>query len=195
MTAAPSLFSIAGAILISLGGGAAIVLALFRFLGEITARRILQKEQNVVLLQIEDLRKEIGLTSSSYDKHLSHVVAYYDLFYSHYLLCQQTAHADILRHPDREDIDTKKDFLANIDAFAENWNSRQGLLRLVLPSSTMLVHEQIISALNDFKDKVEEFDNSDQETRKALMDSFIKIDQLKQQLEQSLRHHLRTDKV
>ena len=191
----PSLFSIAGAILLSLGGGAAIVAGLFRYLGEITARRIIQKEQNIVLREIEELRKEIGLTSSSYDKHLGHVVDYYQIFYRHYLLCQRTAHADIVRHPDREDLNTKKDFLNKIDAFAEDWNSRQGLLRLVLPSSSMEIHEQIVTALNDFKDKVDDFDNRSQESRDALLHSFKEIDRLKQQLEANLRTHLRTDKV
>lgn len=188
-------FSIAAAILLSLGGGAAIVAGLFRWLGDITARRILQNEQNAVLLQIEELRKELGLTALSYDKHVHHVVDYYAMFYRHYQLCQRTSHADILRWPDREDIDTKKDFLEKIDSFAEDWNSRQGLLRLILPSPILIIHEKIISALNDFKDKVQDFDRSDQSSRDNLQQSFVKIDALKQQLETGLRNHLRTDKV
>ena len=188
-------FSIAAAILLSLGGGAAIVAGLFRWLGDITARRILQNEQNAVLLQIEELRKELGLTALSYDKHVHHVVDYYAMFYRHYQLCQRTSHADILRWPDREDIDTKKDFLEKIGSFAEDWNSRQGLLRLILPSPILIIHEKIISAFNDFKDKVQDFDRSDQSSRDNLQQSFVKIDALKQQLETGLRNHLRTDKV
>lgn len=190
-----SLFSIAAAILLSLGGGAAIVAGLFRWLGEITAKRIIQKERNTVLLQIEELRKEIRLASSSYDKHVHHVVDYYSTFYRHYQLCQQTSHADILRWSDREDLDTKKDFLSKIDAFAEDWNSRQGLLRLILPSQALTIHEQIIDEFNTFKKKVEDFDRSNQATRDELRDSFIRIDGLKKQLEACLRTHLRTDKV
>lgn len=188
-------FTTAAAILLSLGGGAAIVAGLFRWLGDITAKRILQKEQNVVLFQIEELRKELGLTALSYDKHVHHVVDYYAMFYRHYQLCQRTAHADILRWPDREDIDTKKDFLDKIDNFAEDWNSRQGLLRLILPSCILAIHEEIISALNDFKDKVQDFDRSKQKTRDELQQSFVGIDSLKRQLETALRNHLRTDKV
>jgi hypothetical protein len=168
---------------------------LFRWLGDITARRILQSEQNVVLLQIEELRKEICLAASSYDKHVHHVVDYYATFYCHYQLCQRTSHADILRWPDRDDLDTKKDFLDKIDAFAEDWNSRQGLLRLILPSPILAIHEQIISALNSFKDKVQAFDRGNQASRDELQQSFVRIDNLKKQLEAGLRSHLRTDKV
>lgn len=195
MPHATSPFSIAAAILLSLGGGAAIVAGLFRWLGEVTAKRIIQKEQNAVLLQIEELRKEIGLASSSYDKHVHHVVDYYATFYRHYQLCQRTSHADILRWPDREDLDTKKDFLSKIDEFAEDWNSHQGLLRLILPSQALIIHQQIIGEFNTFKDKVEDFDRSNQATRDELRESFIRIDVLKMQLEACLRTHLRTDKV
>lgn len=188
-------FSIAAAILLSLGGGAAIVAGLFRWLGEITAKRIFQNEQNVVVLQIEELRKEIGLAASSYDKHVHHVADYYATFYRHYQLCQSTSHADILRWPDRDDLDTKADFLNKIDAFAEDWNSRQGLLRLILPSPILAIHEQIISALNSFKDKVQAFDRSNQTSRDELQQSFVKIDGLKTQLEAGLRNYLRTDKI
>jgi hypothetical protein len=171
------------------------VASLFRWLGDITAKRILQNEQNVVLIQIEELRKELGLTALSYDKHVHHVVDYYAMFYRHYQLCQSTSHADILRWPDREDLDTKKDFLSKIDGFAEDWNSRQGLLRLILPRPILSIHEQIISALNTFKDKVQNFDRSAPNSHKELQQSFVKIDDLKQQLEASLRDHLRTDKI
>lgn len=188
-------FSIAAAILLSLGGGAAIVAGLFQWLGEITAKRIIQNEQNAVLLQIEELRKEIGLAATSYDKHVHHVVDYYATFYRHYQLCQRTSHADILRWPGRDDVDTKRDFLDRIDAFAEDWNSRQGLIRLILPSPLLAIHEQIISALNSFKDKVQEFDHGSHTSREELQQSFVMIDDLKKQLEAGLRRHLRTDKV
>ncbi len=188
-------FSIAVAILLSLGGGGAIVIGLVRWLGEITAKRILQNEKNVILLQIEELRKKLGLTALNYDKHVHHVVDYYAMFYRHYQLCQRTSYADILRRPDREDIDTKKDFLGKIDDFADDWNARQGLLRLILPNAIMVIHEQIISAINDFNEKVQAFDNSKQSTRDDLKQSFIKIDSLKKQLEAGLRNHLRTDKI
>lgn len=188
-------FSIAAAILLSLGGGAAIVAGLFRMLSDITVKRILQNEQNIILLQIEDLRKEISLATSSYDKHVHHVVEYYAAFYRHYQRCQRTSNMDISRHSDRDDLDTKKDFLDKIDAFAEDWNSRQGLVRLILPSPILAIHEQAISALNTFKDKVKTFDHGNQTSRDELKKSFVRIDDLKKQLESGLRNHLRTDKV
>lgn len=188
-------WSIAGAILTSLGGGALIVAALFRWLGDLAAKRILQREQNTVLTSLEGLKQELGLARLSYDKHVQHVVEYYALFYRHYQLCQMTEHADVIRHPEREDLDTKENFLKNVDSFASEWNSRQGLLRLILPNESLLLHEQIIDAFNDFKSKVKSFKRGKSESHQALRESFAVIDKLKQKLEKNLREHLRTDKI
>jgi hypothetical protein len=177
-------WSIAGAILASLGGGALIVAALLNWLGNIIAKRILQREQ-----------QELGLAHLSYDKHVQHVVDYYAMFYKSYQLCQRTARADLIRHPDREDLDTKKDYLAKVDDIASEWNNRQGLLRLVLPQPAFSLHEQAVVELNNFKNLVKAYDHNSIDSRNALKDCFVKNDAIKQQLESCLRVHLRTDKV
>jgi hypothetical protein len=188
-------WSIAGAILASLGGGAIIVAALLRWLGDIIAKRILQREQSVLLAGLEELKQELGLARLSYDKHVQHVVDYYAMFYKSYQLCQRTSRADLIRHPDREDLDTKKDYISKIDDIANDWNMRQGLLRLVLPQQALNLHEQAIGEFNAFKNLVKSYDNNSMESRNALKDCFIRIDAIKQQLESCLRIHLRTDKV
>lgn len=188
-------WSIAGAILFSLGGGAVIVAALLRWLGDIIAKRILHREQGALLAGLEELKQELGLARLSYDKHVQNVVDYYAMFYKSYQLCQRTSRADLIRHPDRDDLDTKKDYLSKIDDIADDWSERQGLLRLVLPRQALNLHEQAIAEFNNFKSLVKSYDNNSVESRTSIKDCFVRIDALKQQLEICLRVHLRTDKV
>lgn len=177
-------WSIAAVILASLGGGGVIVAALLHWLGNIIARRILQREQ-----------QELGLAHLSYDKHVQHVADYYAMFYKSYQLIQRTTQADLIQHPDRADLDTKEDYLAKVDDIASEWNNQQGLLRLVLPQKALNLHEQAINEFNKFTNLVKAYDHNSIESRNALNDCFSKIDTIKQQLESCLRIHLRTDKV
>ena len=191
----PSVWSIAGAILASLGGGAVIVAALLKLWGNVIAKRILQREESALAAGLEELKQELGLSRLSYEKHVLHVVEYYAMFYKSYLLSQRTARADLLRHPDRQDLDTKQDYLAKIDDIASEWTGRQGLLRLVLPQQALNLHEQAIDEFNNFKDLVTSYDCNSVESRDALKESFVKIDIIKKQIESCLRVHLRTDTV
>jgi hypothetical protein len=191
----PSVWSITGAIIVSLGGGAFIVAALLKWLGNVIASRILQREQSVLAAGLENLKQELGLSRLSYDKHVQHVVDYYAMFYKSYQLSQRASRADLLRYPDREDLDTKQDYLAKIDDIASEWGSRQGLLRLVLPQQVLNLHEQAIEELNNFKDLVTAYDCNSATSREALKRSFVKIDAIKKQIESCLRVHLRTDTV
>jgi hypothetical protein len=188
-------WTIAGTILTSLGGGALIVAVLLKWLGGIIAKRILQREQSALLTSLEDLKQELELVRLSYGKHVQHVVDYYTMFYKLYQLSQCTAHADLIRHPDREDLDTKKDYLSKVDDIASDWNNRQGLLRLVLPQQTLTLHERAISEFNNFKNLVKAYDRNSMESRNALNDCFRKINEIKQEIENCLRVYLRTDKV
>jgi hypothetical protein len=189
------IWSVPLAILTSVGGGAVIVVALVRWLAEVTAKRILQNEQHAILKSLEELKQELGLARLTYDKHVQQVVEYYGMFYKSYQLCQLTAGADITRRPGLPDLDLKGDYLNKIDSIADEWNAKQGVLRLVLPHNLLRLHEQAISELNRFKDCVTNYRNSDAATRTDLQESFKRFDALKQQLEKGLREHLRTDKV
>jgi len=166
-----------------------------KWLGDVIAQRISRDEQNTLNKGLEDLKQELGLARLSYERHAQHVVDYYAMFYKSYQLAQQTEHADLIRRPDQEDLDTKKNYLAKIDCIADEWNSRQGVLRLILPKEALTLHERAIGDLNRFKDLVADFDNSSSESRAALHDAFVKIDATKRELEACLRNYLRVDKV
>jgi hypothetical protein len=53
-------YYLAQAILISLGGGAAIVLGASSFLGKVWAQRILQQEQSRMALEIEEYKNKLS---------------------------------------------------------------------------------------------------------------------------------------
>ena len=190
-----SVWNIAFAILASLGGGGLVVGALVKWLGDVIAQRISRDEQNTLNERLEDLKQELGLARISYERHAQHVVDYYAMFYKSYQLAQQTEHADLIRRPDQEDLDPKKNYLAKIDGIADEWNTRHGLLRLILPKEALTLHQRAIGDLNTFKDLVADFDHGSPESRAALHDAFVKIDATKQELEGCLRSHLRVDKV
>lgn len=191
-------WSLAAAILTSLGGGAVIVVALFKWLGELTAKRILQREQNIVLASFEGLKQELSLARLSYDKHVQHVVEYYAMFYRSYSLAQRTANADFYIHPEHGDVDAKQDYLDQIDSISEEWQSKQGLLRILLPHQALDLHEKAIDEFNSFKDLVKKFQKKvgeeREKTRQELISSFNRLHEIKDDLEQCLREHLRTDR-
>lgn len=190
-----SVWNIAFAILASIGGGGLVVGVLVKWLGDVIAQRISRNEQNALNEKLEDLKQELGLARYSYERHAQHVVDYYAMFYKSYQLAQQTEHADLIRRPGQEDLDTKKNYLAKIDGIADEWNTRQGLLRLILPKEALTLHGRAIGDLNRFKDLVADFDHGSSESRAALRDAFVKIDITKRELEDCLRSHLRVDKV
>jgi len=190
-----SLWEISGAILTSLGGGALIVVALFKWLGELTAKRILQKEQGAVLNGIEELKQELSLLKSNYEKNAEWVIEFYSMFYRHYQLARRVARADIIRHPSKPDEDTKKNYMDQVDSLAEEWNKTQGVARILLPSNILELHEISIGKFNAFKDSVKNFDSSNNESRVKVEDCFNEIDQLKKNMEGKVRQYLRSEKL
>ena len=149
----------------------------------------------VLLLRTVEIGGITGLARLSYDKYVEHVADYYSMFYKSYQLCRRTSQADLIRHPDRADLDTKKDYLSKNDYIANDWNERQGLLRLILPQQALSLHEQAVDEFNSFTRLVRSFDGSSMESRYAIKDCFLRINTLKQQLEVCLRLHLRSDSV
>lgn len=90
------MLKIASLILVSFGGGAAIVVGLSSWLGGIWAGRILQTEKAHLDEKLEGLRHELGITKSAYEHHLDLILDYYAVFYRHYRLCQGGVKGDIL---------------------------------------------------------------------------------------------------
>ena len=171
-----------------------IVIALSNYLGNLWAKRILQREQSVLQTQIEELKHEFGLAKSSYDHYLDLILEYYRLFYRHYRMCQRTANADAHRQPDGTITFTQDEFLENLDTFLIEWAVLEGKIRLLLPSKILEIHSEAIDCFELFKHSVVDF-HKDDVTRQAKKDAFEKIESVKSRLEESLREFLRTEKL
>ncbi|ABE46054.1 hypothetical protein [Polaromonas sp. JS666] len=183
-----------GAVAISFGGGAVIVIGLSTYLADLWAKRTLQREQSALQAQLEEMKHELGLAKSSYDRYLDLVLEYYGVFYRHYRMCQRTANADAHRQPDGKITFTQDEFLANLDVFLVDWAAQEGEIRLLLPSKLLELHGEAIDCFNRFKHSVENF-RKDDVTRKAKEDAFVQIESVKSRLEESLREFLRTEKL
>ncbi|MCK9532570.1 MAG: hypothetical protein M0R77_18820 [Gammaproteobacteria bacterium] len=188
------ILKIVGAIAASFGGGAVIVIALSGWLGNLWAKRILQTEQAILQAQIEELRHEMGLVKSSYERYLDLMLDYYTVFYRHYRLCQRAANADAYRSSEGEITFTQDEFLAGLDSFLTDWSAQEGKIRLLLPSEALAVHSEAIDAFNRFKRSVVGF-RKDDETRKAKQDAFASIEDVKRRMEDTIRKFLRTEKL
>lgn len=172
-----------GAVTVSFGGGAAIVIGLSSYLGDLWAKRILQNELH-----------ELGLAKSSYDHYLDLILEYYQIFYRHYRMCQRAANADGHRLPDGTITSTQDEFLEALDGFLIDWAAQEGKIRLLLPSKILALHGEAIDSFNTFKRSVEGF-RKDDKTRQAKMDAFKNVEGVKSRLEEALREFLRTEKL
>ena len=144
---------------------------------------------------IEELKKEIRFITINYEKHSKWITEFYSMFYRHYQLAQRTANADIIRHPDREDENTKQKYMETVDELADEWNKAQGVARILLPSNLLELHEEAVDKFNEFKNAVKKFDNSDETTRKNVMDRFKELHELKEKMEIGVRKYLRSDNL
>lgn len=175
--------TLVGAIAVSFGGGAVIVIGLSSYLGNLWAKRILQNEQH-----------ELGLAKSSYDHYLDLILEYYQVFYRHYRMCQRAANADGHRLPDGTITSTQDEFLEALDGFLGDWAAQEGKIRLLLPSRILELHGEAIDGFNVFKRAVDGF-RKDDTTRQAKVEAFRKVESVKSKLEDALREFLRTEKL
>ena len=175
--------ALVGAVAVSFGGGAVIVIGLSTYLGDLWAKRILQNEHH-----------ELGLAKSSYDHYLDLILEYYQVFYRHYRMCQRAANADGHRLPDGTITSTQDEFLEALDSFLIDWAAQEGKIRLLLPSRILALHCEAIDSFNVFKRAVEGF-RKDDATRQAKVEAFRKVESVKSQLEDALREFLRTEKL
>lgn len=175
--------TLVGAVAVSFGSCAVIVIGLSSYLGDLWAKRILQNEHH-----------ELGLAKSSYDYYLDLILEYYQVFYRHYRMCQRAANADGHRLPDGTITSTQDEFLEALDSFLIDWATQEGKIRLLLPSRILALHGEAIDSFNVFKRAVEGF-RKDDATRKAKVEAFRKVESVKSQLEDALREFLRTEKL
>ncbi len=176
------------------GGATVVLVALINWIFSLWQKRILQKEQAILLERIEGVKKELGFEKSSYDHYLGLVMDYYNMYYRHYRLCQRAAFADGHREDDGSITRTKDDFCNGLEAFLSEWVLQEGKMRLLLPSEILDIHEESIKAFNRMKEAVFEFNNSD-EARERKIEAFRDVEQVKSRLEASLREFLRTERL
>ena len=187
------LIKIVGLILASFGGGAAIIIALSSWLGNLWAKRILQHERGRIEAELAAIRHELSIVRTSYEHHLNLLLNYYDTFWRHYRMCQEAANVDATRDRDGNITDTKDKFLNALGSFLEEWLSKEGQIRLILPEPLMECHEAAINAFNRFRDAIDAFDTSP-ETRQEKEDAFLEIHSIKDNMEEGLRKFLRTER-
>lgn len=184
-----------GAVAISFGGGAVIVIALSGYLADLWAKRILQRENTQLQRGLEEIKHELGLERSSYEHYLDLVLEYYKVFYRHYRMCQRTASSDAVRElPDGQITWTKDEFLSRLDTFLQEWSDQEGKIRLLLPNKLLELHGEAIDCFNEFKCIIQHY-RPDDEKRQQKVDAFAKIESVKVRLESGLREFLRTERL
>ncbi|MFZ3531761.1 hypothetical protein LCA30_21675 [Vibrio harveyi] len=180
-------------ILLSLGGATAVLGLLSSFLAKLISTRVAQEQNAVILSELENLKHKLSTAQTSYGQQIEHIVSYYDVYYKHYRRCQDVAGQDVISHPENGVFDTKEAYEKELDKFAEEWGELEPRIRLVLPEDAFLLHIESIHAFNDFTQILKSLPSNFSEFKGPLKEQFVVVDQVKEKLERSLRHYLRTD--
>lgn len=184
------LLSILGAF----GGWAAVVAVLLHYLSDLHAKRTLQREASQLGQKVADLSHELKLRESAYTKHLELLIRYYEVFYRHYRICQSAANHDAHKFPDGNVVKTRDTFWEKLDAWRAEMAAFEGSARLLLPTSLLDLHEESITAFNQFKNVMKRtVEDSAYQADKR--DAFAKIEDVKIRFETGLRAFLRTEQM
>lgn len=187
--------TLVGAVAFSFGGGVAVVVALSSYLGDLWAKRILQRENTQLQRGLEEIKHELGLARSSYEHYLDLILDYYKVFYTHYRLCQRAASADAVREVEGGPIIfTKDEFLEKLSIFLADWAEQEGKIRLLLPNKLLQLHGEAIDCFNGFKRVMEHY-QPDEDQRKKKVNAFACVEDVKIQIESGLREFLRTERL
>jgi hypothetical protein len=178
--------------LAAFGGWTAIVAALAYYLGDLFAKRTLQREASALSQQVAALGHELSLRKSSYDKHLDLLLDYYANFYRHYRACQAAAQKDAVQLPDGTRVSMKDKFFEELDDYLARTGAAEGRIRLILPARALGLHSETLRLFNEFR-RVMERKLYDEEfhTRKSAV--FMELHSIKEELEKVLREFLRTE--
>jgi hypothetical protein len=190
------IFEVSGAILVSIGGAAAIIFGLSSFLAKVWANRILESDRDKYRQEIERLKHDNALQKSSYERYMDLIVDYHDFIYRHYRVAQNAASFDVLNFENKPKVNTKRNFVEHIDGFRDELNQMEGRLRIILPKQILDLHEDHLNIANEFKDRVKAFlKNPVQERREAIETQFDLLDASQKELETALRDLLRTENL
>ena len=179
-------------VLAAFGGWTVVVAGFVYYLGDLHAKRTLQREASKLSEQVASLGHELSLRKSSYERHLDLVLAYYSSFYRHYRACQAAAEKDAVELPDGKRVSMKDRFFEELEDYLVRSAVNEGQLRLILPSKALAIHSETIRVFNDFK-RVMERKHYDEEFHRGKTSAFLELHELKEQLELTLRDFLRTE--
>jgi|GEM_PF-1053658 len=193
-TPSDSLFASILTVLGAFGGWAAVVAVFVHYLADLHAKRTLQREASNLNQRLADLAHELKLRESAYTKHLELLIKYYESFYRHYRICQHATNQDAYKFPDGSVQDTKNIFWENLDAYISELGALEGSARLLLPASLLEIHEESISAFNQFKNAMKR-DAYDEKYHEEKRKAFTRIESVKLRMEAGLRNFLRTEQM
>lgn len=89
---------------------------------------------------------------------------------------------------------TKDEFIASLGEFLSDWAEKEGKIRLLLPSTLLVIHERAVEKFNEFKKAVHDFPPAEKTPRRKEQ-VFREIDKVKTELEDGLREFLRTESL
>lgn len=179
-------------VLAAFGGWTVVVAAFVHYMGDLHAKRILQREASNLSEKVAALGHELSLRKSSYERHLDLILAYYASFYRHYRACQSASEKDAVELPDGTRLSMKERFFEELDDYLARSAAMEGRLRLLLPSKALALHSETIRVFNDFK-RVMDRKLYDEEFHRRKAETFSELHSLKEQLESALHDFLRTE--
>lgn len=188
----PELSSVLLQMLAAFGGWTVVVAGLVYYLGDLHAKRTLQREASKLSEQVTALGHELSLRKSSYERHLDLILEYYSNFYRHYRACQAAAEKDVVELPDGIRVSMKDRFFEELEDYLVRSAASEGQLRLILPKRALAIHSETIRVFNEFK-RVMDRKLYDDEFHSRKTAAFSELHLLKEQLEATLRDFLRTE--
>lgn len=156
--------------------------------------------------ELESLKSEYAVINRTYGYFVENIIDYYSQVYQHYIRCQRVSEYDLHYPLHGKPENTSEMFINQLDKFSDEWNSKLGKTKLLLPDELLEHHERIQEEFNKFRDIVmnspKNLTTVDQEDIRALdsyksriKKSFKEIHNIKEKMEPQIRSVLRVNKL
>ncbi len=156
--------------------------------------------------EIESLKSEYSVISRAYGYFVENIIDYYSLVFQHYIRCQRVSEYEWHYPLNGPPENTTEMFIKQLDEFSEEWNSKLGKTKLLLPDELLVLHESIQNEFNKFRDivmnspknltPVNQDDIRELESYKSrIKKSFKEIHNIKEKMEPQIRSVLRVNKL
>ncbi|PMG98325.1 hypothetical protein BCU78_06770 [Vibrio lentus] len=170
----------------------ALLLGVLMLFGYLKLQHLLVQYNSKASQEIEIIKSKLNLVGSSYANQLEHIVNYYETLYRHYSLCQDVVNKDATELPSGEIIESKREYLEEIDDLVLSWHQITPRARLILPREVTKHHEQLIQLFNRFDNLIKSDAPKHQEKLELI---FTDIHFEKTKIENIFRNYLHTDKI